>query len=159
IKVVTMQALGRNLWINSGLALAILASALLGAACSRKGGGSPTVASVNGRDLKRDQLDRFVAMKLGDVGPAEASDVIRSRMLDEYIHRQLVIDAASRAGLTISDGEIDQAVQENPHLKSMTSTQAERQEIAYDLLAEKYYRQVVLKEVRVSPEEIEQYIS
>ncbi|HMG33274.1 MAG TPA: peptidylprolyl isomerase [Blastocatellia bacterium] len=141
------------IWFEVAIITAMIAG------CSGSGGNSPTVASINGRELKRDQLDHFLSMKLGEVGTAEASDLIRSRMFDEYIHRQLVVDAASRAGLTISDSEVDQAVQENPHLKSTTSTQAERQEIASDLLVEKYYKQVVLKDVRVSPEEIEQYIS
>jgi parvulin-like peptidyl-prolyl isomerase len=116
------------------------------------------VATVNGRGLHKNQFERFLRTKMGDLGSLEASDSIRSQMLDEYIRRNLVLAEARRAGLSVSRSEIDQTAEENPHLKSTASDDDTREEMGDDLLIEKYYRQFVLKDVRVSPEEIEQYI-
>jgi parvulin-like peptidyl-prolyl isomerase len=131
--------------------------ALLGG-CGVGGSRSPVVATVNGRDLRKDQFERFLRTKMGDLGSFEASDSIRSQMLDEYIRRNLVLVEARRAGLSVSGSEIDQTAEENPHLKSTASAEDTREEMGDDLLIEKYYRQFVLKDVRVAPEEIEQYI-
>src|SRR6185503_2415042 len=54
--------------------------------------------------------------------------------------------------------EMEQTAQDNPQMKSTVATAATREELARDLLVEKYYRQVALKDVRVSPEEVQQYI-
>ena len=128
-------------------------------ACKSAGDQSPVVATINGRDVHRDQLDSFLSAKMGEIGTSEASEVIRSQMLDEYIRRRLVMDDAARAGLSVSDSEIDQAVAEDPRLRLSAESAGTRQEMAADLLVEKYYRQVVLKDVHVTQEEIERYIT
>jgi peptidyl-prolyl cis-trans isomerase C/foldase protein PrsA len=141
-------------FVVAGLLLAFSASA----GCQAGGGSSPTVVSVNGRQIGKDQFERFLKTKTGIVGTAEESDLMRSQMLDEFIKRNLVLADAARTGLSVSPSEIDQAAEENPHLKSTVQAADTREELAADLLVEKYYRNVVLKDVRVAPEEIESYI-
>jgi peptidyl-prolyl cis-trans isomerase C len=134
--------------------------ALLFALAAGCGGGdrSPVIASVNGRGIRLSEFDRFVALRVGEFKPAEANDAVRSQMLDEYLVRRIVLDEAARAGLSITDAEVEQTAQKNPRMKSTAAAAETREELINDLLVEKYYRQVVLRDVRVPAEEIQQYV-
>jgi parvulin-like peptidyl-prolyl isomerase len=126
--------------------------------CRSKSDGSPVIASVNGRDVTRAEFDRFLALKLGEISANEMSEVLKSQMLDEYLTRQITTAEASRVGLTITDTEIEKVAQENPQMRSTASDAEGRKELENDMLIEKYYQQKVLRNVSISPEEIEQYI-
>jgi len=134
-----------------------MAVALWLAACG-KGDRSPVIVEMNGQEISLAEFEQFLALKMGELNTS-ISDELRSQMLDEYITRKLLLNAAARAGLEMTDTEIEQVAQENPQVKSSAATADAREEMTNDLLIEKYYRQVVLKEVRVSPEEIQAYIS
>lgn len=134
-----------------------IAVALSIAACG-KGDDSPVIVELDGRNISRAEFEQFLALKMGELNTS-ISDELRSQMLDEYITRQLVLRAASRSGLEMTDTEIEQVAQENPQVKSSAATENAREEMTNDLLIEKYYRQVVLRDVKVSPEEIQAYIS
>lgn len=120
---------------------------------------SPMIASVNGRDMRRAEFERFLALKMGEFNTSDMPDAIRSEMLDQYIIRQLVLDDAARAGVKLSDNELEQAIQTNPQMKTTAAASDTREELTNDLIVEKYYRQVVLRDVRVSPEEVQNYIA
>jgi len=126
--------------------------------CRSVGDRSSVIVKLNGRDIHRDQFEQFLASKMGDVSTADISDPTRSQMLDEYIKRQLVFNEAARFGLSVSSTEIEESSQDNPQVKSSVATTATREEIVRDLQVEKYYRQITLRDVRVSPEEVQQYI-
>jgi parvulin-like peptidyl-prolyl isomerase len=118
----------------------------------------PVIASVNGGEIRRADFEQFLLLKLGEFTSADTPDALRSQMLDEYIRRRLALDEAARAGLSVNDAEVEQAAQENPQARSAAASAGAREELARDLLIEKYYRQVLLRDVRVSPEEVQQYI-
>ena len=127
--------------------------------CCRGGGSrSPVIATLNGHDIRRDEFERFLELKMGELSAAETSASLRSQMLDEYLERRLVLDDAGRLGLKVADDEMEQTTQDTPQLKASITGVATREELARDLLVEKYYRQVALRDVRVSPEEVQQYI-
>lgn len=135
----------------------LLVGALWGG-CRARGDHSPVIVTLNAHDIHRDEFEQFLASKMGDIGTADVSDSIRSQMLDEYLKRRLVLDEAARMGLNVTSAEIEQSTQDNPQMKSSVATAATREEMARDLLVEKYYRQIAVRDVRVSPEEIQQYI-
>jgi parvulin-like peptidyl-prolyl isomerase len=120
---------------------------------------SPVIAVVNGQDLHRAQFEQFLRLKLGELSSGETSEALRSRMLDEYIRRRLVLAEAKKAGLSVTDAEIEQAANDNPPIRSTAASADSRDELVNHLLVEKYYSQVLLKDVHVTPEEIEKYIS
>lgn len=126
--------------------------------CRTGGDHASVIVKLNGRNIHRDEFEQFLASKMGDVSTADVSDPTRSQMLDEYIKRQLVLDEAARLGLSVSSTEIEESSQDNPQVKSSVATAATREEIVRDLQVEKYYRQITLRDVRVSPEEVQQYI-
>ncbi|HEY3137349.1 MAG TPA: peptidyl-prolyl cis-trans isomerase [Blastocatellia bacterium] len=139
-------------------ALLILLLILLATGCRNASERSAIILTLNGREIHRDEFERFLSLKLGDMSAADNSDSIRSQMLDEYIKRRLVLDDATRIGLSVSTAEIEQTSQNNPQMNASTAGAVTRDELARDLLVEKYYRQVALRDVRVSPDEINQYI-
>lgn len=126
--------------------------------CRAGGTRSPVIATLNAREIYRDEFERFISLKLGDLTSSDTPDSLRSQMLDEYIRRRLALEEAARAGLSVTDAEIEQAVLDNPQVKATAATADSREELARDLLIEKYYRQVLLRDARVSDEEIQQYI-
>jgi peptidyl-prolyl cis-trans isomerase C len=133
----------------------ILLVAALPAGCGARGDRSPVIAMLNGHDIHRDAFEQFLASKMDGIG-GDVSDSIRSQMLDEYLKRRLVVDEAGRMGLNVTSAEIEQSTQDNPRMKNTTA--AAREELMRDLLVEKYYRQIALRDGRVSPEEVQQYI-
>lgn len=138
--------------------VSILLAAALWGGCRARGDHSPIIARLNKLDIHRDEFERFLASKMGDLSAAEVSDSIRSQMLDEYLKRRLVLDEAARLGLSVSSAEIEQSTEDSPQMRSSAATADARDELARDLLVEKYYRQVAVRDVRVSPEEVQQYI-
>ncbi|HXG63531.1 MAG TPA: peptidylprolyl isomerase [Blastocatellia bacterium] len=128
------------------------------AACRGSRNEPPVIAVVNGREISRAEFERFLALKMGEFTSSETPDALRSQMFDEFITRRLVLDAATQAGVAITEEEVRDAAQENPQMKSAAATEDNREELINDLLVEKYYRQVLLRDVRVSPEEKQQYI-
>src|ERR1051325_4132220 len=138
--------------------LILFSLAILFAGCHGKRDGSPAVASVNGREVTRAQFDQFVALKLGELATNDMNDGLRSQIFDEYLLRQVVIDEAARAGLSVTETEVEKLTQDNPQLRSTASTEEGRKELENDLLVEKYYQQKILRNVSVSPEEVEAYI-
>ncbi|HJQ67451.1 MAG TPA: peptidylprolyl isomerase [Blastocatellia bacterium] len=126
--------------------------------CASKKDLSPVIATVNDSEIRRAAFERFFSLKVGELAGADASDSLKSQLLDEYVRRRLVLDEAARAGLTVSENEIDQAAQDNPRLKGGAAAADAREEFAADLLVQKYYRQVLQRSVRVPPEEIQRYV-
>jgi parvulin-like peptidyl-prolyl isomerase len=136
--------------------VALLIGLGMAAGACHRGRSSPAIATVNGEDISMPELDQFIKARMGELTAADSGDSIKSQMLDEYITRRVVLAEAARAGLAVTDAEIDQA--EHPQVKSLAPTSDARREFARDLLVTKYYKQVVLRDVRVSPEEAQEYI-
>ena len=136
----------------------ILLVAGLSGGCRARGDHSPVIATLNARVIHRYEFEQFLASKIGDIGTADVSELIRSQMLDEYLKRRLVLYEAERMGLNVTSAEIEQSAQDNSQMKSSAANAATREEMARDLLVEKYYRQIALRDVRISPEEVQQYI-
>jgi peptidyl-prolyl cis-trans isomerase C len=126
--------------------------------CASQKEPSPVIALVNDREIRRLEFERFFALKMGELAGADASDSLKSQLLDEYLRRRLALDEAARVGLTVTETEIEQAAQENPQLKTGAVTNGAREEFAADLLVQKYYRQILQRNARVPPEEIQRYI-
>jgi parvulin-like peptidyl-prolyl isomerase len=127
-------------------------------ACRASGDRSPAIATLGEREIHRAEFERFIALKVGEVSASDAPDKLRSQMLDEYICRRLALEEAKRAGLSVTDADIEQAARENPQVKAAAAAADMREEMTRDLLIEKYYRQVLLRDARVSSEEIQKYI-
>ncbi len=104
------------------------------------------VAIVNGERLSNAAFERFVTVKLGEFAAEPLDDTVRSELLDEFVKREITAQAAARLGLR------DPAPGESPN-----DADGRVHERSTDALVERYYREVVLREVEVTPEEITDY--
>jgi peptidyl-prolyl cis-trans isomerase C len=136
----------------------LLLIAALPAGCRAHGDHSPVIARLNTHEIRRAEFEQFLGAKIGGIATSEGLESVRSQMLDEFLKRRLVLDEAERLGLNVTSAEIEQGSKDNPQMKPSVATAANREEMARDLLVEKYYRQVAIRDVRVYPEEIQQYI-
>src|SRR5215469_15197139 len=83
---------------------------------------TPIIATINGDKIHRSEFDRFLRIKLGDLTTAEVPDALKSQMLDDFIARKLVLVEAARAGLSVSESEVEQTAQD-PQMKSPAATE------------------------------------
>ena len=170
--------MGSNKRANTYLVAVLAAVGVLCCGC-RTADRTPTIVTINGHKVHRSEFDRFLRTKLGDLTAGESApahdsnknssnrngsnkndsiaDSLKSQMLDIFIVRNLVLAEASRLGLSVTESEIEQAAQD-PQMKSSGATEEARIELGNDLLVSKYYKNVVLRDVRVSPEEVQRYI-
>lgn len=132
---------------------------------------SPVIVEINGAPEHLAAFERFVKARLSDFYPQSAqnqaeSDQLRSRLFDEFVQRQVIVREAQRRGINTTDEEIQRAVEDQHRQTSAEGTgqqppalasQERVEEIKCDLLTIKYYKNAVLGEVRVTPEEIEGY--
>lgn len=132
---------------------------------------SAVIVEINGAPERSAAFERFVKSRLADFYPQNNQnqsdgDQLRSRLLDEFIQRQVIVREAQRRGIQITDDEILRAV-EDQHQQTSTEGSDQNQatlaspervqEIANDLLTIKYYESEVLKDVSVTPEEVESF--
>lgn len=131
-------------------------------------------AIVNGHEIDRATLDRSIEQVTGtyaaqgiDTSGEEASAAIREQALTALINRQLMIGAATDAGLTASDEEVEaefQVAVENvggtenltTALSDIGMTEADlRADIANDVIINKYLEENLgFKALTVTDEEV-----
>lgn len=111
-------------WLGKSL-LALLAIPFVFVGIESYFGGSsdPVVAEVDGNEINQSLLDRAVDNQrqqlLARMGPdavlsASEQAVLRERVLDSLIQRQLLTDAAERAGYRVSDATVQQLIRDTP---------------------------------------------
>jgi hypothetical protein len=100
------------------------------------------VATVNGHELSAGAFDQFVNVKLGAFAEEPLNDRVRSAMLDEFVTREVTVQAATERGLVAG---------------ATPRADADLDELVADTVVERYYREVVLDGVDVTPQEVELY--
>lgn len=137
--------------------------------------GGEVAAVVNGHEIDRDTLERSIEQVSGsytaqgiDTTSAEAVAAIREQALTALINRQLMIGAASGAGLTATEEEVEaeyQVALENvggaenltAALSDIGMTEADlRADIANDVIINKYLDEKLgLNTLTVSDEDVQ----
>lgn len=136
----------------------LLLAPFLVTACSRTKDRTPIIAVIDGRQVHKSDFDGFLSARLGELTGIETTDLLRSQMLDEFIERQLVLEQAAQAGVSVTQAEIDQATQDNPSGGPARDSAPSRKELVNDLIISKYYKQIVLRDVRPTQEEVQKYL-
>jgi parvulin-like peptidyl-prolyl isomerase len=161
------------------LALAFLLSCVASAGCSYTKSSSsgspedksPVIVEINGSPERQAAFERFLKSRLSDFAGQSMqsqaeSDQQRSRLLDEFIRRQLVVQEAVKKNIEPTDDEIRRALEEqHKQTNAQGSDQSQatlesgerRVEIFNDLLTLKFYQTEILKGVTVAPQEIEAF--
>lgn len=109
--------------------------------------GAESFATVNGKSITQAEYDRFVTVKLGDFSKEKLSDTVRSALLDELLKREVALQAAQAEGL----------LAESVPLQTSEADCVVLAEQENDLLVQKYYQEVILKDIKVTHDEVEAY--
>lgn len=162
----------------SVFALLLLCGALTGCRAAKSSGAaedkSPVIVEINGTSERQAAFERFVKARLSDFAQGAPSqsdnDQLRSRLLDEFVRRQLIVQEAAKKNIEPTDDEIRTALEAQhqqtsgggsgegagPNQATLESSER-RVEIFNDLLTLKFYKTEVLKDVQVTPQEVEAY--
>ena len=105
--------------------------------------GTAAFVTVNGQSLTHEQFDSFLHVKLGEFGRETLSDRVRSELLDEFVAREVTLQDARSYGL-IPPAPVAAGPVADASLDEMT----------IDRLVHRYYREVVLKDVSVTEDEL-----
>ena len=136
-----------------------------------KDNSSPVIVEINGSPEHLGAFERFIKARLSDFANQSTQsqsdvDEQRSRLLDEFIRRQLILQEATKKNIEPTDEEIRRTLEEQ-HKQTSTQTTDQnvatleaserRDEIFNDLRSLKFYETEVLKNVKVTSQEIEEY--
>jgi len=156
----------------------LLAASVLGAApgCARaapKTGADKPVVEVDSQVIYLDEFQQYLRDTLGEAGeeetgePAESDAATSSRLFDQFVEEQLLLTQARKEGIQVSDADM-QAYLDAQGLNETTPEAPEQAEqraaaerfqsrVRSSLLAQKFKDDVVLKDVKVTPQEVEQF--
>ncbi|MFQ5701069.1 MAG: peptidylprolyl isomerase [Acidobacteriota bacterium] len=114
------------------------------------GPSSRIIAQVGDRQVPSAAFDAYLVAGLGDPQEvAAASAAVKSRLLDQFLEEEMLVAAAQAAGISVSDDEIQAFLPGN-------KGDIDR---ARRVLLERKYKEVILKGVSVSEQEIVEYFN
>lgn len=149
------------------LVAAILAagmiSASLGCAASPGAGdaSSPAV-NINSQEIPYSEFEAYLKANFGEELPANDDAETRSRLFDQFIEERLLLQLAQERKIQVPAERVDAyltglgaGAEAGPGAKPVDA--AFREQIRRNLMIQDYKDGVLLKEVRVEPEEAEAY--
>lgn len=125
------------------------------------------VVTVGGSAIPYGAFERYLADNSAqDEGTMdEQADTIKSRLLDQFIEEQLLVRAAGRFKVTVSDAEVDQYMQAlgvsqgEAEVAGPEGKEAFRDKLRQSILIQKVKDEAVLSKVEITPGEIEDYFN
>jgi len=124
-----------------------------------------SVATVGGEPVPYKYFERYLADNAIDgEGQGEQDDVIKSRLLDQFIEEQLLVRAAARQKVTVAETEVDAYLKEigvsegEADAAGSDGKQAFRDKVRQGILMQKVKDEAVLSKVQVTPGEVDDYI-
>jgi peptidyl-prolyl cis-trans isomerase SurA len=154
------------------------AFAVLAGACRSTPATSATAASadawavVNGREIKRDEVEKTYRRTLQENAPQSEEEVATAKLgiLNELIVQELLIDKARELKIELADTEVDKAFEEGKKnitpeafeksLAARNLTAADmREALRRDMLAQKVVDQEVVKKVVVTDQEVTDFFN
>src|SRR5947208_3155156 len=155
------------------LPLAALAVSI-GAGCMRQTQHAPDVwAAVNGREIKRDEVDKYYRTRVNPEGqePSEEEALsLKLNVLDELIYNEILLERAKKLGLEATDGEVEDKFTErkSPYTEEEFRRQLREQGMIVDdwkqdmrrqLSIQKLLNREVLAKITITDQEVADYYS
>ena len=120
------------------------------------------VAPVGGGAVPDRSFERYLADNAGDEPEeGEQQDMIKSRLLDQFIEEQLLLRASGRFKITVSDAEVDAylgqigVAEGEADAAAGEGKEAFREKVRQGLILQKVKDEAVLSKVQVTPGEVE----
>ncbi len=144
------------------LLAASLLAATLGCTASPGGGkrdtGAPAVR-INGQEIPYQEFEAYLRASFGEELPPPEDAETRSRLLDQFVEERLLLQEAQARKMQVGDDKVE------AYLAGLgTGTDGGkpidgvfREQIRQNLLVQDFKDLVLIREVRVAPEEVEAY--
>lgn len=135
----------------------VAAASLLGSACGfgRDPDATPVaIAEIGGRPVTLAQFAPVLARRLDGSGSA-GSDEVKSRLLDQFLEEQVLLDEARRRGVQVEEAELERALSSlaQGEASDAADEASYRDELRSHLTVEKLLRRQVEETTSVTPEE------
>jgi peptidyl-prolyl cis-trans isomerase SurA len=124
-----------------------------GAGCKQQKQPAPDVwASVNGQDIKRDEVDKFYRTRVSPEGQEpsqEESLSLKLNVLDELINNEILLERAKKLNLEASDGEVEDKFTElkSPYTEDEFQRQLKERGVSADDLKRDLRRQLSIQKL------------
>ena len=139
------------------LALMALGVSLPWAACSssQRGDVDLPIAEIAGRKIYQDEFDPMLRRNL-EGSLHNASDPVKSRLLDQFLDRVVLLEEAERRGVQVVESEVERFL--GPSLgDEEPEDPGYREEVRKTLTVQKLLRQILAESGAVTAEEEERY--
>jgi parvulin-like peptidyl-prolyl isomerase len=149
------------------LPVAILVTGLISvvASCATSpgaGDASAPAVRINSQEIPYSEFEAYLKASFGEELPPVQDAETRSRLLDQFIEERLLLQLAEARKLQVGEDRVDTYLaglgagnETGPGSKPVDA--AFREQIRRNLLIQEFKDQVLLREVRVGPEEVEAY--
>ena len=124
-----------------------------------------SVVTIAGEPVPYRSFERYLADNAGDEPEeGEQQDMIKSRLLDQFIEEQLLLRTSGRFKITVSDAEVDAYLEQigvaegEADAAGGEGKEAFREKVRHGLILQKVKDEAVLSKVQVTPGEVEDAI-
>src|SRR5262245_26480120 len=139
-----------------GVALALSAGSW---GCGAGAKAAPAVR-INEEEIPYSEFEEYLQASLGADAPPAQDGETRSRLFDQFIGERLLLQRANGEQLRVGDDQVESylaGLGGGPQTKSAKVDGSMKEEVRRNLLIQEYKDRVLLKNVKVSPEEVEAY--
>ncbi|HME11336.1 MAG TPA: peptidylprolyl isomerase [Candidatus Acidoferrum sp.] len=145
---------GAEGWNLAGGLLPLAALLLVCAAgCNKQTQHSPDVwATVNGKEIKRDDVEKYYRTRVNPEGPAPSQEEalsLKLNVLDELINNEILSERAKKSNLEASDGEVEDKFTElkSPYTEDEFQRQLKDRGVTVDDLKRDLRRQLSIQKL------------
>jgi peptidyl-prolyl cis-trans isomerase SurA len=132
---------------------ALAAAWLLGGACKQEARPAPDVwAVVNGKEIKRDEVDKYYRTRVNPEGQEPSQEEalsLKLNVLDELINNEILLERAKKLNLEASDGEVEDKFTEvkSPYTEEEFQRQLKERGVTVDDLKHDLRRQLSIQKL------------
>jgi parvulin-like peptidyl-prolyl isomerase len=144
------------------MALLLAAGLVLGGGgwgCAPGAKAAPAVR-INEEDIPYSEFEEYLKASLGEEVPPAKDGETRSRLLDQFIGERLLLQRAQGEHLQVGEDQVNSylaGLGDGPHTKVAGEEGSLKEQVRRNLLIQEYKDRVLLKDVKVSPEEVQAY--
>jgi parvulin-like peptidyl-prolyl isomerase len=122
---------------------------------------SPAVVRINGQEIPYSDFEAYLEANIGEERPAAEDAETRSRLFDQFIEERLLLQAAQAGEIRVGDDQVEAYLANlgsgDRGASGKPDDAALRNQIRQNLLIQEFKDRVLLRDVRVAPEEVETY--
>ncbi len=137
---------------------AVLLQAAVVLGCSRGRAEHPAV-TLNGEGIPYSDFESYLKASFGEEPPPPNDAETLSRLLDQFIEERLLLQKAEQERLSVGEEQVDAFLSGlgNGPDSGKKEDRGLREQVRRDLLIQEFKDRVLLKDLKVAPQEIEGY--